>query len=206
MTKRIFTYTILVLLVALRASAQQRSEFPALKQDAIKINLLSPAYGNLSLTYQHLINPLKSLNITVGYMDFDDYTRFDDGNSYKFRMQGFSIIPEYRTNFTGYGLNGTYAAPFLRYMNYQTAEDNIILSNGTKGSKSGSIQSLGVGFVIGKQHIIKNRVLFDYFIGPAYQVIIDNVGRGSSDYLPSISDRYLSGYSVRAGITVGLAY
>lgn len=205
MMKRKFLYTLFFVLT-ISVSAQQRSEFPALKQDAIKINLLSPAYGNLSLTYQHLINPLKSINITIGYMDFDDYTRFDGASSYKFRMQGFSIIPEYRTNFTGYGLNGTYAAPFLRYMNYQTTEDNITLPNGTKVSKSGSIQSLGIGFVIGKQHIIKNRVLFDYFIGPAYQVILDNVGRGSSDYLPSISDRYLSGYSVRAGVTVGLAY
>jgi hypothetical protein len=198
-----FLYTVFFILSITAVNAQQRSEFPALKENALKINLLSPAYGNLSVTYQHLINPVKSINITVGYIDFDDYTRFDAG--YKFRMQGFSIIPEYRTNFTGYGLNGTYAAPFLRYMNYQTT-DTEILSNGTKKEETGSIQSLGIGFVIGRQHIIKNRVLFDYFIGPAYQVIIDNVGRGSSDYLPSISDRYLSGYSVRAGITIGLAY
>src|SRR5574343_3775 len=188
-----FLYTVFFILSITAVNAQQRSEFPALKENALKINLLSPAYGNLSVTYQHLINPVKSINITVGYIDFDDYTRFDAG--YKFRMQGFSIIPEYRTNFTGYGLNGTYAAPFLRYMNYQTT-DTEILSNGTKKEETGSIQSLGIGFVIGRQHIIKNRVLFDYFIGPAYQVIIDNVGRGSSDYLPSISDRYLSGYSV----------
>ena len=198
-----FLYTVFFILSITAVNAQQRSEFPALKENALKINLLSPAYGNLSVTYQHLINPVKSINITVGYIDFDDYTRFDAG--YKFRMQGFSIIPEDRTNFTGYGLNGTYAAPFLRYMNYQTT-DTEILSNGTKKEETGSIQSLGIGFVIGRQHIIKNRVLFDYFIGPAYQVIIDNVGRGSSDYLPSISDRYLSGYSVRAGITIGLAY
>ncbi len=190
----------------------QYNGYTPVKRNGIKFNLLSPIFKNISVSSQHLITPTKSINITAGYMDFNDFAGTDRYNTWC--TKGFSFTPEYRTNYNGYGLNGFYAAPFLRYMFYKTSYDNKDF-NGTVTSKGkGQFQSFGVGFVVGKQYIIKNNILIDFFAGPAYQILLQNkrdygtayeINEGDllSNAIPS---RYLSGYSIRAGITIGLAY
>ncbi len=199
---------ILYLLYSTIVYSQINNEPIRIKKDAFKINILSPAYSNFSFSFQHLFTPYKSFNLTIGYLDFDSRKRlFSIDNR---RVQGFSIIPEFRLNLTGYGLNGFYLGPYLRYINYYPEIENTIYTNSTKYNyiEKSNLQSLGIGFVIGKQHIIKNRVLFDYFIGPSYQIILRNTSiiHSESDFLVGISDRYVSGYGIRAGFTVGIAY
>lgn len=190
----------------------QHSGFDIVKRNGIKFNLLSPIYKNLSISSQHLITPTKSINITAAYMDFNDFNGNDRYNTWC--TKGFSFTPEFRTNYTGYGLNGFYAAPFLRYMFYQTSYDSKDYYGTVTRTGKGQFQSIGVGFVVGKQFIIKNNILVDFFGGPAYQILIQqennyrnpNNVNVSSLLSNSIPDRYLSGYSIRAGLTIGLAY
>lgn len=202
--KKYLLYILVALAIAITSKAQQTNTFAPQKNNALKINLLSPAYGNLSLSYQRLLNPFKSINVVLGYIDFDDYTRFNTTD--KFRLQGASIIIEYRTNLTGYGLNGTYFSPFTRYINYQTTDSKILSTTTTE--LTGNLQSAGIGFIVGKQYIIKNKVALDLFAGPSYQILLANTrpGHTQNDFLPSISDRYLAGYGIRAGITMGIIY
>lgn len=192
---------------------------PVLHQNGIKLNLLSPIYGNVSLTYQHLLNPYQSLQVNIGYMDFSDFTLIDPPAD--FRVQGISIAPEYRRNFTGYGLNGFYLGPFLRYMHY----NRYITYQGThsvtgmrgKFDEVTRFNSLGLGLTIGQQYIIKNKVLIDVFIGPVFQFLLsekkdatpykDYSTKTGIGYLgTSVPDRYLNGYGIRAGFTIGLAF
>lgn len=203
------TIVIITLLTALGVDAKPK--YPPIKENGLKLNILSPIYSNFSLSYQHLITPFKSLQISASYMDFNDYVnRVGDD----LRVQGFSITPEYRINFNGYGLNGFYAGPFLRYMDYQkTYEDNYIGQNSKENSK---FKSVGLGFNIGQQFIIKNTVLIDLFAGPVYQVLVqEDINKtnsniyynNSNQYLAeSIPNRYLRGYGIRAGVTIGVAF
>lgn len=203
------TIVITILLAALGVDAKPK--YPPIKENGLKLNILSPIYSNFSLSYQHLITPFKSLQISASYMDFNDYVnRVGDD----LRVQGFSITPEYRINFNGYGLNGFYAGPFLRYMDYQkTYEDNYIGQNSKENSK---FKSVGLGFNIGQQFIIKNTVLIDLFAGPVYQVLVqEDINKtnsniyynNSNQYLAeSIPNRYLRGYGIRAGVTIGVAF
>lgn len=203
------TIVIIILLTALGVDAKPK--YPPIKENGLKLNILSPIYSNFSLSYQHLITPFKSFQISASYMDFNDYVnRVGDD----LRVQGFSITPEYRINFNGYGLNGFYAGPFLRYMDYQkTYEDNYIGQNSKENSK---FKSVGLGFNIGQQFIIKNTVLIDLFAGPVYQVLVqEDINKtnsniyynNSNQYLAeSIPNRYLRGYGIRAGVTIGVAF
>ena len=202
------TIVIIILLTALGGDAKPK--YPPIKENGLKLNILSPIYSNLSLSYQHLITPFKSLQISASYMDFNYVNRVGDD----LRVQGFSITPEYRINFNGYGLNGFYAGPFLRYMDYQkTYENNYIGQNSKENSK---FKSVGLGFNIGQQFIIKNTVLIDLFAGPVYQVLVqEDINKtnsniyynNSNQYLAeSIPNRYLRGYGIRAGVTIGVAF
>lgn len=203
------TIVISILLAAFGVDAKPK--YPPIKENGLKLNILSPIYSNLSLSYQHLMTPFKSLQISASYMDFNDYVNRDGDD---LRVQGFSITPEYRINFNGYGLNGFYAGPFLRYMDYQkTYEDNYIGQNSKENSK---FKSVGLGFNIGQQFIIKNTVLIDLFAGPVYQVLVqEDINKtnsniyynNSNQYLAqSIPNRYLRGYGIRAGVTIGVAF
>ena len=197
---------------------QAKPKFPPIKKNGAKINLLSPLYSNLSVSYQCLLTPFRSIQLTASYMDFNDFVKF--GNVDDLRVTGFSITPEYRIIFSGYGLNGFYVGPFLRYMDYKKTFDYTDYS--TLFMENSSFKSAGIGFNIGKQFIIKNTVLVDLFAGPVYQVLVQekinqsitrqmqpfyNNYEDFSNYLaPSIPNRYLKGYGIRAGITIGIAF
>jgi hypothetical protein len=208
----------LALIITVIFVVQAKPKFPPIKKNAAKINLLSPLYSNLSLSYQYLITPFRSIQLTASYMDFNDFVTY--GNADDLRVTGFSITPEYRINFSGYGLNGFYVGPFLRYMDYKKTVDYNELY--TTVMENSSFKSAGIGFNIGKQFIIKNTVLVDLFAGPVYQVLVQEKINQSitrqmqpfyynyedfSNYLsPSIPNRYLKGYGIRAGITIGIAF
>jgi hypothetical protein len=205
-------YTIIIAILIVALGVDAKPKYPPIKENGLKLNILSPVYNNLSLSYQHLVTPFKSFQITAAYMDFNDYV--NEGND-DLRVQGFSLTPEFRINFNGYGLNGFYAGPFLRYMDYQK-----IYNNTSYLIEDSKFKSIGLGFNIGHQFIIKNTVLIDLFAGPVYQVLVEeNINRNylstwpntftSNDesYLAaSIPNRYIRGYGIRAGITIGVAF
>jgi hypothetical protein len=209
----LFLASIILVVVVVHA----KPKFPPIKKNGAKINLLSPIYSNLSVSYQCLLTPFRSLQLTASYMDFNDFRYY--GNIDDLRVTGFSITPEYRINFSGYGLNGFYVGPFLRYMDYKKTFDYDNYSTSVK--ENSSFKSAGIGFNVGKQFIIKNKVLVDLFAGPVYQVLVQEKINQSiirqtpmfydyedySDYLaPSIPNRYIKGYGIRAGITIGIAF
>ena len=195
------------------AVAQQKS-FAPLKQQALKANILSPFFNTVNLSYQHLLGPERSLQLGISYMDFDDFV---DSKQEKNIINGVGAIVEYRRNFTGYGLNGFYAGPFLRYLNYSRKYTQEQAGTITYEQK-GAFQSMGIGFTFGKQFIFKNLLILDVFAGPTYQVLFDKeitrTGRlinGETDLSEAllgntITGGYLRGYGVRAGINVGIAF
>jgi hypothetical protein len=206
--------TLLITMLLIACGMYAKPKFPPIKNSGLKLNILSPIYSNLSISYQHLLNPFRSIQVTAAYMDFNDYVNQNNDN---LRVQGFSITPEYRMNFNGYGLNGFYAGPFLRYMDYQKTYDNG--SNFYPATENSNFKSVGLGFNIGHQFIIKNTVLVDLFAGPVYQILVqEKVNRSiinpqpfyydeNPEYLAqSIPNRYLKGYGIRAGITIGIAF
>jgi hypothetical protein len=203
-------YTIIITILLAVFGVDAKPKYPPIKENGLKLNILSPIYSNLSLSYQHLITPFKSFQITAAYMDFSDYVNQSNND---LRVQGFSITPEFRINFNGYGLNGFYAGPFLRYMDYRKTYNSNYYVEDSK------FESLGVGFNIGHQFIIKNTVLVDLFAGPVYQILVqEKVNKSiyntqpyyygeNLEYLAqSIPNRYLKGYGIRAGITIGIAF
>jgi hypothetical protein len=205
------------------------------RKDAIKINLLSPFYSTISLSYQHVLSNTGSFNLTMSYMDFDSYgstqnpsTSYNSNyiggySTYRSiqsqRTQGFAITPEYRYLINGKGLTGLYLAPFFRYMYYEYSQyytsNNYNLAQGNyvynvKGFDLYSYNSIGFGCVIGKQIIFKNKITMDLFVGPSYSILAasNRQVRNNDDIVvgPGIPNVYLRGYSVRGGFTVGYAF
>lgn len=216
---------LFLFLLAGSGTFAQKNTFPAMKQNAFKVNLLSPIFNTVNISYQRLITPEKSLQIGFSYMDFNDFLDNADriGVDETNKVTGYNIIADYRVNFTGYGLNGFYAGPFLRYLNYNRDYKYSYYSSSSTSTytQTGKYQSVGLGFILGKQFLIKNVFTIDLFAGPVYQLLIENKQSWSGSmpssgynlqYQPDtylgevIPNNYLKGYSLRAGINIGLAF
>lgn len=215
-----------VLLAGNALYAQENSE-PLIKHNAIKVNLLSPIFNTVNLSYQRILTPERSMQFGISYMDFDDFRNIDDnytfyGDVIQNNVKGVNLILDYKVNFSGYGLNGFYAGPFLRYMIYERNFERFYNGTGpTSYTEKANYQSAGIGFLFGKQYLFKNTITLDLYAGPVYQVLVsekrtNNLNNGSytgnrspgPDYYlgNSISNLYIKGYSLRAGFNIGFAF
>ncbi|MES2778934.1 MAG: DUF3575 domain-containing protein [Bacteroidota bacterium] len=199
------------------------------RTDALKINLLSPFYGTVNLAWQHVLSNDASFQLTMTYTDFDSYgsttntgpSTYGGSSSFDVNNQltkGVTIVPEYRFVLNGRGLSGVYIAPFARYMYYEYHRDIVDRIYTSTAPYSYTIaynelytyHSLGLGVVVGKQFVFKNRVVFDLFAGPVYSILMASnksiTKTGDVVIGDGIPNTYIRGYGVRAGLTVGFLF
>ncbi len=105
---------LVLCLITCAAIAQQQEPIPApahagfLRARILKINLLSPLVEALTLAYENVLNPEKSIQLTVSIIP-----------------GGFVVTPEYRYYLSEtYAPQGLYVAPYLRY--YQIDEEGLL--------------------------------------------------------------------------------
>jgi hypothetical protein len=210
------------------------------RSDAIKINLLSPFYGTVNLAWQHRVSNDGSFQLTMSYTDFDSYGSTENANTnttytnttYRYvnttynnqLTRGFTLVPEYRFVLNGRGLSGIYIAPFVRYMYYEYSRDattTIDTSTSSSYYSTGrfatyvdkelyTYHSIGVGVILGKQFVFKNRVVLDLFGGPVYSILMasnKSINKTGDVVIGTgIPNTYIRGYGVRAGLTVGFLF
>ena len=178
-----------LLLGATAASAQT---------NALKVNLLSPLFKTGSFFYEHKLNEASSLQLggLVTHIGLGDTN-----------ISGFAITPEYRRYLSNekQALEGFYVAPFLRYQNLglrlqTTAED------GTPVTAKAVLNTIGGGLVVGHQWLYRQRVTLDTFFGPSYNSNLMKIKASNGDASASFDVGSFQGFSLRTGITLGVAF
>ena len=200
----------------------------------IKTNLLSPFLNTLNISYEVLKPNDKAIQFGLSYMNYNGYLNNEsnyDYSGYRYgyeeNVKGVAATFEYRILFSDKGFNNTYLAPFFRAMHYQkkaiNTEYNYFSSqtplNTNTTDELSKYTCIGVGFVFGRQFVFNNKITLDLFAGPAYQILVDEyrslVDRStqlqlkpssSAKLSKTINNRYLEGYGLRAGLTVGLLF
>lgn len=187
-------YFSLLLLICLlttsypNTAAAQNSD----KKNVLKVNILSPIFRTLSTFYEHAINPKNSVQIGVLYTGFSIINT---------QFRGFALTPEYRFYFSDSkeAPQGFYLAPFLRYQNFKlTLTDNT-------NKPSANFSSFGGGLVAGHQWLFSDIVTLDLFLGPAYNSNSIKVNDNSVTE-DDFNIGSFSGFRLRTGITVGVAF
>jgi hypothetical protein len=130
-------------------------------------------------------------------------------------LNGQALTLEYRYLLKGSHANGTYIQPFTRFINasatakYSYEDSNQSVS--VNGSYNESCLSAGLGFLLGVQNTVKNKLVFDIYAGPVYAIQInpssnrpsnapENTNRGG------LQDLIVKGYGIRAGISMGFLF
>lgn len=216
----------LLILSALPAIAQ---DLPAVRKNAIKVNVLSPIFNTLNVSYQRLLANSRSLNVGFSYMDFDNFNNYAGSNAPPYsstddknQTKGITATAEFRIHFSDNTLEGWYGAPFARYMNYTRKLEDYYTDNydPITGFSRGyarqedSYQSVGLGFIVGHQFVIRNTVSIDFFGGPVYQIMLQHSRKLNSSKVlddknklsDAIPNQYLEGYGLRGGVTIGMCF
>lgn len=156
--------------------------------NVIKVSLLSPFVKSGSFFYERSINDDMSL---VGGFFFTAWKPDED-----VELKGFGITLEYRYYLSEKTVSpsGAFLAPFVRYQNFN-------ISDYEDGSRAeADLSSMGGGLLIGYQKLFKDRITLEAFIGPAYYAS----KLTGDDSVESIGQ--FDGFTVRGGITVGIAF
>lgn len=166
--------------------------------NALKVNLLSPLFKTGSFFYEHKLNEASSLQLggLATYWGLGDT-----------KISGFAITPEYRRYLSNekQALAGFYVAPFVRYQNLglslQTTTDD-----GTEATAKATLSTIGGGVVVGHQWVFQRRITLDTFFGPSYNSNFTRMKARSGDASASFDVGSFQGFSLRTGITLGVAF
>jgi len=183
------------------------------KKNSLKANLISPFFNILTVFYTKYLDKETALQFGASIMTDFNYTSQDRV------LNGQALTLEYRYLLKGSHANGTYIQPFTRFINASaTAKySNQYYNNNTnqwvtdKGSYNESCLSAGLGFLLGVQNTVKNKLVFDIYAGPVYAIQInpssnrpskasENTNRGG------LQDLIVKGYGIRAGISMGFLF
>ena len=185
-----FRLTLLNLLFALicitntLAQSHDRRYEDIDKKNIIKINLLSPFLGTLSLQYEKIINDESSMQYGFYYFSGTLFAQ-------SFPVLGFCFTPEYRFYLSESTPHGIYIQPYLRFARFWLTGKYANVSDN-------AFTGIAGGMVFGKQWLFKNKISMDLYAGPLYTKIffVDN---SSTRGLPNVAN----GYWIRTGLTLG---
>ena len=156
------------------------------KKHILKINLLSPFLGTISLQHEKIINNESSFQSGIYY--FSGLV-LNTQNPVK----AICLTTEYRYYLVDEAPNGAYIQPFFRVGRYW--EDNNF-----SGKLGSNLYGVAVGILIGHQWIIVNKFAVDLYAGPIFtKPFLDNSAQVNIRDLPVM----VNGYWLRAGFTVG---
>jgi len=108
-------------------------------------------------------------------------------------MHGWGITPEFRLYLSDTPAPAdTYLAPNFRYMSL-IAEDEISL-------ETASLTSFGIALNLGKQWMLKDIVVIDAWVGPAYNF------RTLDDPSGEVEVEGADGFGLRLGLAIGVVF
>jgi hypothetical protein len=160
----------------------------AQKMNNIKTDLFSPFLRTGVLKFERAIN--EDMSLQLGFF----YTGYSPRES-ESSLSGWGITPEFRFYLSETPApSGTYLAPNFRYMNL-TANDPVVDAEAT-------LTSFGFAINLGKQVLLKDIILIDAWVGPAYNFRTLDDPSGEVD--SGISG--VDGFGIRLGIAIGIAF
>lgn len=157
--------------------------------NVIKVSLLSPFVKSGSFFYERALNDEMSL---VGGFFFTAWTPGEDVT-----LNGYGLTLEFRYYLSESAApSGAFIAPFGRFQKFSITEGISV------DQSEGNLSSTGGGLLVGIQRLFKDRITLEGFIGPAYYKGSTEVVSGTE--ITSIGA--FDGFTVRAGVTVGVAF
>jgi hypothetical protein len=146
------------------------AQYATQRKNALKVGFLSPLFGATSFTFEHSLKPGSSVEATLGIIGLGDDINGDSSSGMYLKF-GYKFIksPDFYLKGTRYAhiLKGAYIRPEIALTTYSELPtiDNYYTSG--SGAKE-NVTMFAIMLNTGKQWVVNDRFLFDWFIGAGY--------------------------------------
>ncbi len=175
----------------------------------VKLDLLSPIFRTAIVSFEKPLSKQSSLHLSGLYQDQSSAV------SNAAYLSRFAATAEYRYYMSQTDApRGFYVGSFIRYQwmksedwlwgQYMDPMGNYIT---TYAYQARELSTIGAGMSVGYQHIFKDKIAIDLFLGPAYNSGDKRIDP-TSPYNSRPNDVFKPyvGYFLRTGFSVGLAF
>ena len=177
------------------------------QENVVKINTLSLMVNTLSAFYERKLTDIHTAQL--GFYFLSNFNQTNDGSGSSDKLTGFGITPEFRYYFKE-AFKDYYIAPFIRFQSWTFIETTMMDDPSTPQVDEklvtfrGVINYFGGGVVIGQQTIIADKLVVDYFAGPAYY--LTKVKSKDPNAANNYSGPLFDGFTIRFGACIGFAF
>ena len=182
------------------------AQYASQRKNALKVGFLSPLFGATSFTFEHSLKPGSSIEATLGIIGLGSDISGNNSKGVYFKF-GYKFIksPDYYQKGTRFDhiLKGAYLRPEIAFSSYNAEK---YTNTSLFGSTYTGVTSTNTVFAIilntGKQWVINNKFVFDWFVGAGY-------GFGSSNNSDPFHYAFFGGTSgssfvITSGIRIGI--
>lgn len=141
-------------------------------KNALKVGFLSPLFGATSFTFEHSLKPGASIEATLGIIGLGDDIN-DESSSGLYLKFGYKFIksPDFYLKGMQYShiLKGAYIRPEVSFATYSAVPHNYNYNNpGVVAGNKETVTMFAIMLNTGKQWVVNDRFLIDWFIGAGY--------------------------------------
>jgi hypothetical protein len=143
------------------------------KKNALKINFLSPLYGSTSLSYERSLKPGRSIEGTLGFIGLGIDQR-DENPAGAYAKFGYKFIkdPDFYLRGMRYAhvLKGAYFKPEIGIAFFERDASHYNDYGQYQANSRESVLTAVLQIVMGKQWVIDNAFLVDFYFGLGYGI------------------------------------
>ncbi|MCZ4693372.1 hypothetical protein DWB61_01720 [Ancylomarina euxinus] len=145
------------------------------KKHALKVDFLAPLTGNMTFSYERLIRPSRSWEVSLGIIGLGDDVSDENprGAFAKFGMK-FIKSPDFYLKGLRYAhiLKGTYVKPEIAFSTYSYEPSYYYYSYGSGFSSNNEDRvnnwAASLNIIVGKQYVFNDIFLLDMYFGLGY--------------------------------------
>jgi len=177
-------------------------------KNALKVGFLSPLAGATSFTFEHSLKPGNSIEATLGIIGLGDDINAESSSGIYLKF-GYKFIksPDFYLKGIRYAhiLKGAYIRPEVSFSSYSVIPSLYDYNNvGVVAGTKETITMFAIMLNTGKQWVVNDRFLFDWFVGAGY-------GFGDSKHSNAFRFAFLGGGSdskfvMTTGIRIGVLF
>lgn len=179
-------------------------------KNALKVGFLSPLFGATSFSFEHSLRPGNSIEATLGIIGLGtDFTGNSPGGVYLKFGYKFIKSPDFYLKGMQYShiLKGSYIRPEVSFSAYNAKSDLMYdyygnLISGGSSTETNTMFAIMLNF--GKQWVIQDRFLIDWFTGVGY-----GFGNANSDnpfHFAFLGGSSGSAFAITSGLRIGVLF
>lgn len=192
----------LLIFMIVAFSTLQAQDQPKEYKSIMKFSAVNFFFKNFQLGIERSVSLNQSIYFTAGYTYEEEYSSKKEGFNLEFQYKYFAFDAQGQ-----HALKRLYFAPYIGYKDFDYDKEyyNYNVDPTTQTLEVFDIKAVNAGVLIGLTYILKERFVFDFYIGGGIRKTND-YDPDKHTYQNDIMDVGYNGIAPRVGFDVGITF